>query len=283
MKSVAVIGTGIMGAGIASNFLKNGYKVFVWNRNKDRVKDLIKKGAISVSSPKEAAKMADLIFEVTANDQSSESVWLGKDGIIAGATPNKTLITCATLSASWTDKLSSFCAKKNLTFFDMAMTGGRQGAEAGKLILLVGGNKTKLKSLEKDLKAISEKIFYFGKTGSGMRYKLILNSLQAIHIAGFGEALKLAKTAGLDLKAVGDALAERPGGIPTNVAWRDFQNEPNPINFSVEWITKDLNYAKAIKRGVKSPLLDETLKKFKTAIKKKLGQKDWTVINKLKD
>src|SRR5689334_620315 len=105
MKTIAVIGTGIMGAGIANNFLKNGYQVFVWNRNKDRLKPLLEAGAVAVETPKQATEKADIVFEVTANDESSRAVWLEPDGIFAGASPEKTLITNATLSVPWIDEL----------------------------------------------------------------------------------------------------------------------------------------------------------------------------------
>jgi 3-hydroxyisobutyrate dehydrogenase-like beta-hydroxyacid dehydrogenase len=281
MKKVAVIGTGIMGNAIATNFLKKGYEVYIWNRSKNKLKNLIKLGGIATGNPFEATQKADIVFEVTANDKSSKLVWIAKNGILAGANSKKVLITCATLSASWTDKLASICKKKKLTFFDVPMTGSRIGAESGKLTLLVGGNKKKTETIKKDLGVISEKIFYFGKVGFGMRYKHLLNMLQAIHIIGFGEVLSVAKKVGLNIKAVGNALAERPGGTTTNLAWRDYQKEPNPINFSVEWITKDLTYAKQLAKGIKSPFLDESLKKYKNAIKKNLGREDWTVVNKI--
>lgn len=280
MKKVAVIGVGIMGKGIASNFLKRGYTVYVWNRHPDKLKELVKKGAQQTYSPKEAVESADIIFEVTANDESSRSVWLKDNGILAGANSKKTLISCATLSVSWTEELVKLCNRKNLTFFDMPMTGGRWGAENGRLILLAGGDKNKLSKIEKDLKAVSERVIYFGKGGSGMKFKLLLNMLQAIHIAGLGEVINLAKETKLDIKAVGDALAERPGGTSTNIAWRDYQKEPRPINFSVKWIAKDLKYAKKLSKTLKTPLLDEVLKKYQMALNQKLGDRDWTVINK---
>lgn len=281
LKTIAVIGTGIIGKGIAINFLKHNYPVIVWNRNKTKLKDLLNKGAKTANSPKEATSEADIVFEVTANDKSSRSVWLSKKGILAGSKPNTILITCATLSIPWIDELTSICKKKNRIFFDMPMTGGRIGAESGKLILLVGGDLKKLKKIENDLKAISQKVIYFGKEGMGMRFKLILNMLQAIHIAAFGEALKLAKETGLDIKKAGDALSERPGGTTTNIAWRDYKTEPNPINFSVEWITKDLTYAKKLAKKINTPLLDKVLTQYKKAVKNNLSQKDWTIINKL--
>lgn len=281
MKTIAVIGTGIMGRGIVLNFLKNKYKVVVWNRSKAKLKEFTQKGAQIAKTPKEATQKADTIFEVTANDKSSKSVWLGKNGILAGADPKKVLTANGTFSVEWIDELAKACTKKGFKFLDMPLTGGRRGAENGQLVLLVGGSQNVLKSIEKDLKAIAEEVVYFGKAGSGMRYKLILNTLQAIHMQAFGEMLKIAKSAGLDIQKVGEALAKRPGGTTTQFTWRDMPKEPNPINFALEWMLKDLTYAKQLAKKVKTPLLDNVQRKLKYAVAKGMGKRDMTTINKI--
>lgn len=282
MKKIGIVGLGIMGGGIASNFLKKGYTVFVWNRTKKISDDYAKKGALVCSTPAEVTQKADLIFEVTANDKSSKSVWTGKQGILSGANADKVLIASATLSIEWVDELIKQCKKSGFTFIDMALTGGRVGAESGALTLLCGGDEATLEELKPTLSAVATKILHFGSEGKGMRYKLILNFIQATHIVVFGQAMKIAKAYGMDTKKVGDALAERPGGVITALAWRDFQVEPNPINFSIEWIAKDLTYAKKMVKDIDVKLLKEVLTEYKKAVKKGYAKKDWASINTLK-
>src|SRR3990172_7095864 len=101
MKKIGIVGLGIMGRGIASNFLKNKYPLFVWNRTKKAAEEFEKKGAVVCKSPAEVAKMAYFVFEITANDKSSKQVWTGKNGILSGAGPDSILIACATLSSGW--------------------------------------------------------------------------------------------------------------------------------------------------------------------------------------
>jgi 3-hydroxyisobutyrate dehydrogenase len=93
--------------------------------------------------------------------------------------------------------------------------------------------------------------------------------------------MKIAKSHGMNLKNVGDALVERPGGIVTSFAWRDYQVEPNSVNFSVEWITKDLTYAKEFISDLDIKLIDEVLEVYKTAQNEGLSKKDWTIVNKI--
>jgi 3-hydroxyisobutyrate dehydrogenase-like beta-hydroxyacid dehydrogenase len=284
MKKIAVIGLGIMGHGIADNFLKNKYEVVVWNRSRDKADDLIAKGAKLASTPNEAAHNADIIFEVTANDESSREVWLGKDGILTNpfTYPPKFLITCATLSIKWVEELSKKVKEQpNVLFFDMPMTGGRVAAESGELTLLVGGNQDELKQLEFDLQAIAKNnVKYFGSVGSGTKYKLVLNTLQAIHLVGFGEVMRLAKAVGLDEQKTADALNERPNGVVTKIASDAYFEKPESISFSVEWITKDLEYATKMIQGIDHKLLDDVLAEYKKLVDMGRGNEDWTEINR---
>ncbi len=278
---IGIVGLGIMGRGMARNFLKEKHEVYVWNRTPKVSEQLASEGAVVCSSPKEVAKKTDLVFEVTANDESSRTVWLGDDGILAGADSDTVLVASATLSVAWIDELAEICAKKDFQLFDMPLTGGRIGAESGALTLLVGGDKNKLDELRPTLDAIAAKIFYFGPVGHGMRYKLLLQPLQAIHVIGFGEVIKIAEKSGMDVKAVSAALCDRPGGILTQIANDSYHNQPDPITFSVDWITKDLTYAKKFsdEEGENTPLLDDVLKAYQKIQDEGRGDKDWTNVN----
>ncbi|QQS20130.1 NAD(P)-dependent oxidoreductase [Candidatus Saccharibacteria bacterium] len=278
MTAVAVLGLGIMGHGIADNFLKNGYAVMVWNRSPEKANDLVSRGAQRAASVADAVQCADIVFEVTANDESAHEVWLGEGGIIFNANPNQMLITCATLSVSCVDELAKKCAEKCLTFFDMPMTGSRAGAEGGTMVLLAGGDEKKINEVKPHLENIASQVKYFGSAGSGMRMKLVLNCLQAVHLAGFGEAMRLAKALGLDEKQTGEMLAEKPGGATTQMVWRDYRNHPEPINFAVELIAKDETYALQNIDQNKTPLIASTLASYQEAIADGHAQDDWTYV-----
>ncbi len=268
-----------MGGGIARNFIKKGYTTYVWNRTGNVSKTY--KGAIVCSSPKDVAKNTDIIFEVTANDRSSKSVWLGKKGIMSVADQQKIYITCATLSIAWVDTLINTCREKKLIFFDMAMTGGRIGAETGKLTLLSGGDGRILEKIKPVLSCIAANIVRFGECGQGMRYKLILNYVQSMHIAVFGQAIKIARSLDMDIEKVADTLCERPGGVMTNMAWRDYQNKPDPINFSIDWIYKDLSYFRKMAGETDIKFLNTIRSMYRKMIKNGKGKKDWTYINQI--
>ncbi|MGW5684025.1 NAD(P)-dependent oxidoreductase [Nonomuraea sp. NPDC003754] len=278
MAVVAIVGVGIMGQGMAANLARHGHDVVLWNRSP--LHQSISDAALVAPTPAEAARQADVVFEVTANDESSRTVWLGPEGILAGARPSTILISSATLSVDWITRLAAVCAERNLTFYDMPLTGGAAGARTGNLTMLVGGDPARLAELDPVLTAVSREVRHFGPVGAGTRFKLVLNALQAVHMAAFGEAMRLAGVAGLDLGQVGAALLERPGGVITTMAHDNLVTPPQPINFSAEWARKDLDYASRLAGPTDYPLLDATLAVFTQAVTEGHGAEDWSVVNR---
>ena len=93
--------------------------------------------------------------------------------------------------------------------------------------------------------------------------------------------MQIAKAYNMDLKKVSEALTDRPGGVITAIAQKAYFENPAPLTFSIEWITKDLTYAKKLAKGLDVPLLDKTLSLYKKGMKKKMAKQDWASINTL--
>lgn len=285
MKKIGLIGAGIMAAGMAQNFLKNGYRVTMWNRSPERLKPLLELGVRVAETPKIATEQSDIIIECVSDDTASKSVWTGDDGILAGATSDKVLIASSSLSISWTDELIALCAGKGFKFLDMPLTGSRAGAEGGTLRLLVGGESEVLASIRPDLEVISEKIYHFGGPGTGMRFKLVLNSLIGIHMNAMGQALNLAEHAGIDRDAFAHAFIDGNMGpiSPSGKLVLDSKNwEPDHVNFAVQWLEKDLRYAQEMAKqyNIEFDLLNETQKDYESAKNAGLADADTTSIAK---
>jgi 3-hydroxyisobutyrate dehydrogenase-like beta-hydroxyacid dehydrogenase len=100
-------------------------------------------------------------------------------------------------------------------------------------------------------------------------------------MVGFGQAMKIAKSYKMDLKKVGEALVDRPGGMITTIAQKAYFQNPPPLTFSIENITKDLTYAKKLAKKLDISLLDKVLALYKKGIKKNLSKEDWAAINKI--
>lgn len=286
MKKIGLIGAGIMAAGMAQNYLKQGYEVAIWNRNPERLKDLLEQGATTAATPREVTQKSDIIIECVSDDDASRGVWTGENGILAGATSDKVLIASSSLSIDWTDELIKLCADQGFKFLDMPLTGSRAGAEGGTLRLLIGGEADVLESVRPELEAISEKIYHFGGPGAGMRFKLVLNSLIGIHMNAAAQALHFAKEVGVDPDAFAHAFIDGNMGplSPSTKLVFDSKNwEPGHVNFAVQWLEKDLRYAQdmAAKYGVDFDLLNDTQSDYAQAVDTGLSDEDVTSIRKI--
>jgi 3-hydroxyisobutyrate dehydrogenase len=280
MKRIGIIGGGIMAKGMANNFLKAGYEVSVWNRTQNRVDDIIDAGGKWAETPRDAAAGADILIECVSDDEASRAVWTdAQDGILAGAHEGGVYIASSSLSLSWVEELGESCEKHNVKFLDMPLTGSRAGAEGGTLRLLVGGDEKVLAGIREELGAIAEKIYHFGPSGSGMRFKLILNTLIGIHTNAAAQAYALAQKAGLDVGTVQHALFDGGMGPASPATKALFANADMPdsqVNFALQWLEKDLRYAQAMagEYGVEFDLLDATQADFARAKGAGLGEMD---------
>ena len=174
-ENIALLGLGTMGAGMATNLLKAGFSLTVYNRTAAKAQALVGAGAHFASTPAAAAKGASVIISMLADDAASREVWLGKEGALEAAERNAVLIESSTVSPAWIAELAAVSARRGSDFLDAPVTGSRMQAEAGQLSFLVGGSDAALERAAPVLKAMSKEIVQLGPVGSGAKMKLINN------------------------------------------------------------------------------------------------------------
>ena len=207
MARVAFIGLGRMGHGMAGRYLEAGFDVAVWNRSRAKAEDLIARGARWAASPEDAAKDADAVVTMVADDEASSRVWLGKGGAAAAMKAGALAIECSTVSHAHARKMAHELNSRGLIYIDCPVTGLPEAAATGKLTLLVGADPADLEKARPYLAPLCTTIRHFGAVGSGTVFKLINNLLGAVQIASLAEGVAIAEQAGLDMKLVGEALA----------------------------------------------------------------------------
>ena len=129
--SIAFLGLGNMGGGMAARLAGAGFPIAVWNRNPrvaDRFRDL---GATVATSPAEAANGADVVISMVADDAAARAVWLGESGALASMQPGTVLIECSTISPSWVDELSLAATRRRCVVLDAPVTGSKTQAASG--------------------------------------------------------------------------------------------------------------------------------------------------------
>jgi 3-hydroxyisobutyrate dehydrogenase len=252
--SVAFIGLGNMGLGMAQRLLQAGHDLRVYNRTRSKAAVLERLGARIYPTPGEACDGAEAVIAMTADDSSSRSVWLGPHGVLsAQLAPQALAIECSTLSHGWVMELAKKARSRNLRYLDAPVTGLPENAAAGTLTLLVGADPSDLESARALLGALSDRILHFGRVGSGTAYKLIINMIGGVQIASLAEGLALAEKAGLDLKAVVQAITTGQAASPQVVrnARRiaDNDHEQNVV-FTPALRLKDVAYGLGFARGL---------------------------------
>lgn len=215
MTTVAFIGLGNMGLGMANRLLEAGHDLRVYNRTSSKAANLERVGAKRCLTPREACTDAEAVFAMTADDTSSRSVWTGPDGVLAAQlAPRAFAIECSTLSYKWVMELADAARARNLRYVDAPVTGLPDAAAAGELTLLLGADAADLESARPLLTAICNRILHFGAVGSGTAYKLIINLMGAVQIASLAEGMALAERIGLDLNAVANAISSGQAASP---------------------------------------------------------------------
>lgn len=258
MAHVAMIGLGRMGAGMAGRLLAAGHEVVMANRTPERAAALVAAGAVLASAPAEATAGAEAVIVMVSDDEASRAVWDGPRGALAGLAPSALAIECSTLSADWVRELAATARAAGLRYVDSPVTGLPEAAATGQLTLLVGADPADLEAARPFLEPLAEQILHFGPVGAGTAYKLIVNLIGAVQIAGVAEGLALAERAGLDLDQVVAALALGQAASPQvvrNSRRMAASDHGENVVFSGRLRRKDAAYALALAEelGVGAP------------------------------
>lgn len=285
MTTVAVLGLGIMGGGIARNLLRKGFPTVVWNRTPARMEPFREAGAQIAESPAAAAAQADVVIDVVTDVAASRDTWIGPCGALPALAPGGVAVECATLSVAWIRELAGIAATSGLAFVDAPMTGSKAGAEAGTLTLFAGADPAALERVRPVLAAFSSQIIHFGPPGAGTSYKLVNNLLLAEQILSAGEGLAFARKAGLDpaltLQAIQEGAAASPivrAKLPA-IARDDHAD----TQFALRWMLKDIRYALELagEVGLDVPAARLAEKLFARADALGWGGLDYSVVTRL--
>ena len=214
MAKIAFLGLGQMGSRMAANLVAAGHEVIVWNRSPVKAEPLQEQGATVAASPADAAKNADAIFSMVADDAASERVWLADDGAFSAASAESLAIECSTISHNHVRRLADAAASHGCNYLDCPVNGPPSAAATGDLVLLVGASKNNLERARPLLETISASILHFGDVGTGTVFKLINNLLGAVHVASIAEAVHLAHKAKLDPETLIAAVESGPCASP---------------------------------------------------------------------
>lgn len=234
------IGLGLMGAPMCRRLIAARYKVVVWNRTATKCKSLLRAGAELARTPSELAAMSDIVFTMVTGPRDVGEVLFGQHGVVDGAHAGLTVIDMSTIGRQAAVGIANALKDYGIHFLDAPVTGSTPAAEAGTLIIMVGGDPKIFKRHEKILNGMGTP-HYMGKTGMGQLIKLAQNMIGAAEVSVLGEALTLCEAYGLSAKRAGEILTTTGVASPLiKMKIPPMVKRKHPTLFSLANMLKDL-------------------------------------------
>ncbi|MCO8297429.1 NAD(P)-dependent oxidoreductase [Tetragenococcus halophilus] len=274
IKTIAVLGTGIMGGPMARNLAKSGFDVHVWNRTRAKAEKLIPDGVSVCDTPQEAVKDTDAVLTVLKDaptvleTMNSAQESLPKDAIwVQMTTVGKKI-----------DELIRFADKRDLVFFDAPVQGTKAPAESGELTIMPSGPSEYKEVLAPIFDVIGKKTIWVSEeAGKSSRLKLALNSWVFALTHGVAESLTIAKELGVDPQLVMDVITGGPMDTPYfQQKGKAILNDDYTASFAVKNAVKDAQLiVDAIEdEDLQIDITPAGLQRFERALEEGHGDKD---------
>ncbi|WP_343043365.1 NAD(P)-dependent oxidoreductase [Paenibacillus tengchongensis] len=283
MKKIGFIGLGTMGAPMASNLLRGGYQVTVYNRTAAKCQPLVDEGALAAATPAEAAADKDVIITMISNDDSIREVFYGKDGILETLQPGVAVIDSSTISPGLVREIAAVVEERGASFLDAPVTGSKPAAIDGTLVFMVGGSAGVIETHRDVFDTMGRLLLHMGGNGSGAAAKLAHNTMVGIHNVALAEGFSIAVKSGvpadkfLELVQNGSAGSKQAELKGRKIIGDDFSNQ-----FSLGLMLKDLKLASALSdsTGVPAPMLGLAKSLFQAGYTKGFGDEDLSAVVK---
>ena len=258
---VAFVGLGAMGAPMAAHLAEGG-RLTVWNRTSAVAERFAARHQATVAAtPRDAAAAGELVLTCLPTSREVEAVLDGPDGLLAGFRRGALLIDCTSGDPASSRRIAARLAERGVGFVDAPVSGGTNGAEAGTLAVMVGGEAGAFGRARPVLERFGRRIEHVGPVGAGHALKSVNNALLAVNILAAGEGLAALVKAGVPAAKALEVVNASSGRsfvtetlIPERVltgAW--------PVTFRLALLAKDVGIARGVlrERGVEGPLLDQ--------------------------
>jgi 3-hydroxyisobutyrate dehydrogenase len=174
---IGFIGLGTMGAPIAGHLVRAGHDVVGWDVAAVALSQAAARGVVPGRSALEAVAGAEAVFLSLTGPAQVQDVLEGSGGVLGAVRSGALIVDLSTSSVEMTRRLAKASAKAGAVFVDAPVSGGKAGAEAGKLAVMVGADTEAFARLEPLLRAFAARVFHAGKTGDGTLAKLVNNQI----------------------------------------------------------------------------------------------------------
>lgn len=212
IKNVGVIGIGIMGEPMARNLMKAGFSLFVHSRTRKKADGLVGAGATWCESPAEVARQVEAVISVVSDTPDVHAVYLSERGVCSTLKPGTLCIDMSTVSPEAAKEVATAIAAKGGKFLDAPVTGGKTGAHAATLTMMVGGTAEDVQLADPLFRAMGKSVVHCGPVGNGQLTKLCNQILCALNLLAVSEAIVFARKVGLDPAVMLQAVSSGAAG-----------------------------------------------------------------------
>lgn len=208
---IGFIGLGTMGKPMAVNIAKAGFDLTVYDLRAEPCADLALLGAKAASSAREVAERSDIIEIVVVDDEQTERVIAGEEGLIHGARSGSIVAVHSTILPVTARKIAAWCGAKGVDVIDAPVSGGQKGAQDKELCYMVGGGAEVLEKCRPVFVTSARHIFHLGELGMGATAKMLSQIAVCLNMIAAHECELLCNKTGLDFKRLQEVLRVSAG------------------------------------------------------------------------
>ena len=239
--NIGFIGLGNVGSKLASNILKAGYKLFIYDLDENTSNELVNKGAIWKNSVKDIIDNTSLIITCLPSPQAVTEVVEGKSGMIDYINKKHLWIEMSTTDEKEMIRLSKLIELKGANVLEAPVTGGQHKAESGNISVLTAGKRENFNRAFPILSEIGFEVLYCGKLGNASTLKVVTNYLASINLLSIGEALMVCKKYGIDLRKAYQGIKISSGNSFVHETESQLiLNGSYDIGFTMDLVCKDV-------------------------------------------
>lgn len=281
--SVACVGLGRMGSGIAGNIQKKGFPLTVYNRTSEKTRPFVSAGAVAARTPREAAASADVVVTNLMDDASVLETMTGENGILAGMRPGAIHIGTTTISPSLSARLAALHTAQGSHYLAGPVAGRPEAASAGKLFSFVAGKPEVIDRGRPVINAYADRIIPMGEDHAvANSMKLVGNFMVASLIELIGQVVVFAEQRGVAPAIITGMIKQympAASEYAERISARNFEN----AGFTLDGGLKDVTLILAAAAEVHTPLPYASVIRDKclAAQAKGLSQMDWSVLTEI--
>jgi 3-hydroxyisobutyrate dehydrogenase-like beta-hydroxyacid dehydrogenase len=279
IERVGFAGLGAMGAGIARRLLDAGHEVAGWNRTREKAEALLDAGMGWANTPRELAASVDVLFTMLTNTAAIEATAEGPDGILAGLREGTVWADVSTIAPDASVALAERVRPTGASFLDCPVSGSPATLAAGEMSVMAGGDRAAFEHVEELLHAIGPKVTYIGPNGQAILTKVAINLALVVSVTAFAEGVALVEKAGVDRRAVVDAVLKSVIASPVLGYRAPLLVDDTDVFADVELQQKDLVLAQELARqlGMAVPTCAATSEMLSAARSSKRAERDFVV------